>query len=56
MVMKIKSERHKNVRHKRKLKFENYKNCLEANQLVNKVKPSRKIDIDSLKKDLIKNS
>ena len=56
--MKIKSERHKNVRHKRKLKFENYKNCLEANQLVNKVKPSRKnqIDIDSLKKDLIKNS
>ena len=34
---------------KRKLKFENYKNCLEAAQLDNK------INIDSLKK-IIKNS
>ena len=38
---------------KRKPKFENYKNCLEATQLVNKINylEKNKIDIDSLKKD-----
>ena len=38
---------------KRKLKFENYKNCLEATQLDNKIKylEKNKIDIDSLKKN-----
>ena len=42
---------------KRKLKFENYKNCLEATQLENKTNYLEKnqIDIDSLKK-VIKNS
>ena len=41
---------------KRKLKFENYKNCLEATQLDNKIKylEKNKINIDSLKK-IIKN-
>ena len=35
-----------------KLKFENYKNCLEATQLHNKIKwlEKNKINIDSLKK------
>ena len=39
---------------KRKFKFENFKNCLEVNQLYKKNKISRKkneINIDSLKKD-----
>ena len=42
---------------KRKLKFENYKNCLEATQLDNKMKylEKNKINKDSLKK-IIKNS
>ena len=42
---------------KRKLKFENYKNSLEATQLDNKIKylEKSKISIDSLKK-IIKNS
>ena len=37
---------------KRKLKFENYKNCLEATQLDNKIKhlEKNKFNIDSLKK------
>ena len=37
---------------KRKLKFENYKNCLEATQLDNKIKylEKNKINKDSLKK------
>ena len=37
---------------KRKLKFENYKNCLKANQLHNKIKhlEKNKINIDSFKK------
>ena len=37
---------------KRKLKFENYKNCFEATQIDNKIKylEKNKIDIDSLKK------
>ena len=42
---------------KEKLNFENYKNCLEATQLDNKI-PRKKIDIDSIKnhKELIKNN
>ena len=42
---------------KKKLKFENYKNCLEATQLENKIKYLEKntMNIDSLKK-IIKNS
>ena len=38
---------------KRKLKFENYKNCLEATQLDNKIKylEKNKINIDSLKEN-----
>ena len=37
---------------KRKLKFENYKNCLRATQLENKINhlEKNKINIDSLKK------
>ena len=40
---------------KRKIKFENYKNCLEATQLDNKIKylKKNKISIDSLKKIII---
>ena len=42
---------------KRKLDFENYKNCLEAAQIVNRINnlEKHKIDVDSLKK-IIKNS
>ena len=38
---------------KEKLKFENYKNCLETTQPENKINhlEKNKIDIDSLKKD-----
>ena len=37
---------------KRKLKFENYKNCLEATQLDDKINhpENNKIDIDSIEK------
>ena len=35
---------------KRKLKFENYKNCLEAIQLENRIKHPEQNDVDSLKK------
>ena len=43
--------------HEKKLKFENYKNCLEATQLDNKINylEKNKINIDNLKK-VIKNS
>ena len=38
---------------KRKLKFEDYKNCLEAAQMENKINhlEKNKIDVDSLKED-----
>ena len=37
---------------RRKLKFENYKNYLEATQLGNKIKyPEKKFGIDSIKKN-----
>ena len=41
---------------KRKLKFQDYRNCLEAAQIENKNKPleKNKIDVDSLK-NFIKN-
>ena len=43
----------KNCIIKRKLKFENYNNCLEATQLDNKIKylEKSKINIDSIKKN-----
>ena len=43
----------KNCVTKRKFKFENYKNCLETNQLDNKINYLEKnnINLDSLKKD-----
>ena len=50
--MKIKKQKaQKKCFLKRKLKFENYKNCLEATQLDNKIDylEKNKIDIDSLK-------
>ena len=57
--MKIKKNGAKSVI-KRKLKFENYKNCLEATQFENKVsKLEKKINIDSLREkhnELIKNN
>ena len=42
--------------YKKKLKFENYKNCLEATQLENKINylEKNKTDIDSIK-EFIKN-
>ena len=53
MVVKIKKQKkQKKVCHK-KNKFENYKNCLEATELKNKIKylEQNEIIIDSLKKD-----
>ena len=52
-VMKIKKAKGtKKCDIKRKLKFENYKNCLEATELENKINylEKNKIDIDSIKK------
>ena len=53
MAMKIKKEigAKKHVV-KRKLKFENYKNCLETTQLENKINylENKEINIDSVKK------
>ena len=52
-VGKIKKQKAQKSVIKRKLKFENYKNCLEATQLENKINHLEKIktDIYSLKKD-----
>ena len=52
--MKVKKETGKRTRKcaiKRKLKFQDYKNCLEATQLVNKISyvEKNKIDIISIK-------
>ena len=42
---------------KRKFKFENYKNCLEATQLANKIELPEKIKIDIKRhKKIISNS
>ena len=38
IVMTIKKQKHKKVRYERKLKFEKYKNFLEATKLENKIK------------------
>ena len=40
-----KRKRHKNMVLKRKLRFENYKSCLEATQLENKINHIEKNDI-----------
>ena len=39
--------------HTKKLKFEDYKNCLEGNELENKINhpEKNKIDLDTLKED-----
>ena len=52
-MMKIKSKRHKNVCRKKKTKFEDYRNCLEAAQVVNEIHhlEKSKVDVDSFKKD-----
>ena len=51
MVVKIKKQKTKKCIIKRKLKFENYENCLETNQLENKINylEKKEINIDSLK-------
>ena len=53
MVVKIKKKETKKCVIKRKLKFENYKNCLAATQFDNKIThlEKNKIDVDSFKKD-----
>ena len=54
MVVKLKKQKaQKKSVMKRKLKFENYKNCFEATQLENKINhlDKNKINIDSLKKN-----
>ena len=57
IVVKIKKQKAQKCVIKRKLKFENYKNYLEANQLGNKINYLEKneIDIDNIKK-IINNS
>ena len=57
MVVKIKKQKTQKCVIKIKLKFENYKNCLEATQLENKINylETNKIDIDSIK-EFIKNN
>ena len=51
MMMKIKNKRYKKVCHEKNLKFEDYKNSLEAAQTENQINnlEKNKIDIDSLK-------
>ena len=51
--MKIKSKRHKNVCRKKKTKFEDYRNCLEAAQVVNEIHhlEKSKVNVDSFRKD-----
>ena len=48
--MKIKSKRHKKSAIKRKVKFEDFKHCLEAIQLENKISQPEinKFDVDSV--------
>ena len=48
-----KSKKHKKFVIKRKLKFKDYKNCLEASQIENKINQleKNKIDVDSLKEN-----
>ena len=50
--MKIKKRKTKTCVIKRKLEFQDYKNCLEVAQIETKIKPVRKkFDLDSLKED-----
>ena len=61
MVVKIKKQKVQESVIKRRFKCENYKSCLEATQLENKLNylEKNKIDIDSLKenyKQFIKNN
>ena len=46
--VKIKKQRHKKCVIKGKLKFENYKNCLEATQLNNKTDIQEKIKLSQI--------
>ena len=57
MEVKIKKQKEQKSVIKRKLKFENYKNCLEAMQLENNMNhlEKNKTDIDNIEK-IIKNS
>ena len=45
-MLGIKNESYKKVRHKRKLKFEGYKNCSELIQIENKINQSKKIKLE----------
>ena len=58
MVVKLKKKKEQKKRAiKRKLKFRNYKNCLEAMQLDNKEKYLEKIKLIQIAlKEIIKNS
>ena len=49
-IVKLKKQKPKKVAKIRKLKFENYKSCLEATQLDSKIKYSEKnrINIDNI--------
>ena len=53
MIVKITKQKAQKSFRKRKLKFENYKNCLEATQLENKIiyLEKNKTDIESIKKN-----
>ena len=57
MVVNIKKQKAQKSVIKRKLKFESYKNCLEATQLENRINYLEKVktDIDRIKK-IIKTS
>ena len=52
-MIKIKKKRQKMCVIKRKIKFEDYKNCLEAAQTEKKIKylEQKKFSVDSLKQD-----
>ena len=52
-MIKIKKKRQKMYVIKRKIKFEDYKNCLEAAQTEKKIKylEQKKFSVDSLKQD-----
>ena len=45
-MLGIINESYKKVCHKRKLKFEDYKNCLEPIQIENKINQSKKIKLE----------
>ena len=57
MAVKIKKKRWKNVCHKKKLKFDDYKTCLEETEIENKINhlEKHKIFIDSLNEFLKQN-